>query len=157
MGALRPARGARLHDAGAERYLQLPDEGGDIPLGRNRIRAVPGHFMHSVGNFGFYDPVSRILFSGDIGASLIDSSHPYTVVEDFGPHRPKMEGFHRRYMATNRVLRLWVGMVRQIDPVMIAPQHGLPMQGAAIPAFLDWLETLECGVDLLGPANYRWP
>ena len=68
-----------------------------------------------------------------------------------------MEGFHRRYMASNRVLRLWVSMVRRMDPLMIVPQHGLPMQGEAIPAFLDWLETLECGVDLLGPADYRWP
>ena len=47
-------------------------------------------------------------------------------------------------------------MVRQMDPVAIVPQHGLPMKGDAIPAFLDFLERLECGIDLLGPANYRW-
>ena len=29
--------------------------------------------------------------------------------------------------------------------------------GAAIPAFLDWLEQLDCGVDLLGSADYRLP
>ena len=145
-----------MKNAGSDRYLLLPDEGGDVPLGKSRIRAVPGHFMHSVGNFGFYDPTSRILFSGDIGASLIPSSQPYEFVTDFGPHRAKMEGFHRRYMASNRVLRLWVAMVRQMDPVAIVPQHGLPMKGDAIPAFLDFLERLECGIDLLGPANYRW-
>ena len=51
--------------------LVLPDEGGLVPLGNAVIRAVPAHFLHSVGNFGFYDPTSRIFFSGDIGASLI--------------------------------------------------------------------------------------
>ena len=146
-----------MKNAGSDRYLLLPDTGGNVPLGRGYLRAVPGHFMHSVGNFGFYDPISRIFFSGDVGASLIDSSPPYVFVKDFNAHRPKMEGFHRRYMASNRVLRLWVSMVRRMDPLMIVPQHGLPMQGEAIPAFLDWLETLECGVDLLGPADYRWP
>ena len=45
-----------MKNAGSDRYLLLPDEGGDVPLGKSRIRAVPGHFMHSVGNFGFYDP-----------------------------------------------------------------------------------------------------
>lgn len=146
-----------MKNAGADRYLLLPDAGGPIPLGRGQLHAVPGHFMHSVGNFGFYDPVSGILFSGDIGASMVASDHPYTFVTDFAAHRPRMEGFHRRYMGSNRVLRLWVAMVRQIAPRMIVPQHGLPLKDAAIPAFLDWLEQLQCGIDLMGPADYRWP
>jgi len=61
-------------NAGADRYLLPPDEGSDIPLGRTRARALPAHFLHSVGNFQFYDPISRILFSGDLGASAPASS-----------------------------------------------------------------------------------
>ena len=138
-----------------DRYLLLPDEGGAIPLGKSFLRALPAHFLHSVGNFSFYDPVSRILFSGDVGASMIDSGTPYQPVENFATHVQSMAGFHRRYMASNRVARYWVAMVRELDPRMIVPQHGLPMDDRSIPAFLDWLEELPCGIDLLGPQNYR--
>lgn len=142
-------------NAGQERYMLLPDEGGRIPMGDSYLVALPAHFLHSVGNFSFYDPVSRILFSGDVGASMVASGEPYRMVEDFAEHRPKMEGFHRRYMASNKVAKLWCDMVRAIDPDIIVPQHGLPMRDQVKTQFLDWLSGLECGIDLLGPANYR--
>ena len=144
-----------MKDAGRERYRLLPDEGGVIAMGDTHIRAVPAHFMHSVGNFGFYDPLSRILFSGDVGSSMMPSRAPYAFVTDFDAHVPHMAGFHRRYMASNRVTRLWVQMVRELNPSMIVPQHGLPLRGDAMARFLDWLAALECGVDLVGPASYR--
>lgn len=143
-----------MNNAGSERYHLLPDEGGRIPMGDAYLRAMPAHFMHSVGNFGFFDPVSRILFSGDVGSSLIPSRAPYVFVEDFAAHVDAMAGFHRRYMASNRVTRLWARMVRQLAPDMIVPQHGLPLRGRAMEDFLDWLERLECGVDLLTAADY---
>ena len=146
-----------MANAGRDRYLLLPDEGGPVPLGRSRLHALPAHFLHSVGNFSFYDPVSRILFSGDVGASLVPTRTPYAFVTDFGQHMQAMTGFHRRYMASNKVARLWVDMVRQLDPAMIVPQHGLPLKGEPMQQFLDWLAQLECGIDLLGPANYRVP
>lgn len=144
-------------NTGIDRYLLLPDEGGRIPMGDSHLVALPAHFLHSVGNFSFYDPVSRILFSGDVGASLIPSGEEYAAIEDFSLLRPKMEGFHRRYMASRKVAALWCDMVRMLDPAMIVPQHGLAMRGKAIGDFLDWLSTLECGIDLLGPASYRMP
>jgi flavorubredoxin len=141
--------------AGGDRYMLVPDEGMDIPMGASHIRALPAHFLHSVGNLSFWDPVSRILFSGDVGSSMIAAGIAYAPVTDFSLVVGRMEGFHRRYMAGNRVCRLWAGMVRRLNPNMIVPQHGLPMQGAAIGDFLAWLENLECGIDLLTPLNYR--
>lgn len=144
-----------MQNSGPDRYRLLEDKGEWLQLGQSRIRALPAHFMHSVGNFSFYDETSRILFSGDVGASLVPNGDPYRIVEDdFDGHSRRMLGFHRRYMASNRVTRLWVDMVRRLDPVMIAPQHGLPMRGQAKEDFLDWLERLECGVDLLGQNDY---
>lgn len=141
--------------AGGDRYLLVPDEGMEIPMGSSHLRALPAHFLHSVGNLSFWDPVSRILFSGDVGSSMVSSGTAYAAYEDFNAMVGRMEGFHRRYMAGNRVCRLWAGMVRTLEPAMIVPQHGLPMKGQAIGDFLSWLEQLECGIDLLGPANYR--
>lgn len=137
-------------NTGADRYLLLPDEGMEIPLGDTRIKALPAHFLHSVGNFQFYDPISRILFSGDLGASMIDAGADYTPVTDFDAHIPRMAGFHRRYMASNRACRWWARRARALDIDMIVPQHGLPIQGAAnIARFIEWVENLVCGVDLL--------
>lgn len=142
---------------GDDRYHLLPDQGGALPLGQTRLVALPAHFLHSVGNFSFYDPVSQILFSGDVGSSLIASGAPYRAITDFSAHVDSMVGFHRRYMASNRVARLWVAMVRKLNPVMIVPQHGHRLSGAAVAAFLDWLEQLECGVDLLDAQHYQLP
>ncbi|HUD43282.1 MAG TPA: MBL fold metallo-hydrolase [Dokdonella sp.] len=135
-------------DTGADRYLLLPDEGAEIPIGNMALQAIPAHFLHSVGNFQFYDPISRILFSGDLGASMIDA--PYAPITDFTQHVPAMAAFHRRYMASNRACRWWARRARKLDIDMIVPQHGLPIAGHDnVQRFIDWVEGLVCGVDLL--------
>lgn len=141
-----------------DRIIGIPDVGAVIPLGNSNIKAIPAHFLHSEGNFQFYDPVSRILFSGDMGASLVDNALAARPVEDFKAHLPSMEGFHRRYMVSNKVCRLWVNMVRGMDVESIVPQHGRAFKGRAmVNQFLDWIEQLECGVDLMTQEHYRVP
>jgi len=138
-----------------QRIIELPDKGDVIPLGSASIFAVPAHFLHSVGNFQFYDPVSKILFTGDMGASLLDDAS--TPVEDLEDHIPHMRGFHQRYMCSRRVTKLWAEMVRGMDVAMLVPQHGAPMKGKAISQFLDWISNLECGIDLLTQIDYQMP
>jgi flavorubredoxin len=139
------------------RMISIPDHGMDIPMGHSVIKAIPAHFLHSVGNFHFYDPISKILFSGDVGASLVDE-HPERPVRDFPKHILKMKGFHERYMVSNKVCRLWATMIRGLDVEMIVPQHGRPFQGKEmIGQFLDWFETLECGIDKLTQQYYVVP
>lgn len=146
----------RIRDDFSDRLIELPDQGQDIPFGQTVIKAVPAHFLHSVGNFQFYDPVSKILFSGDMGASLVDDAGEF--VTDFDRHIPHMRGFHQRYMCSRKVTRLWANMVRDMDVSMIVPQHGMPFKGPEmINRFLDWISELECGIDLLTQANYKAP
>lgn len=139
------------------RIVGIPDAGMRIPLGSSELIALPAHFMHAEGNFQFYDPVSRILFSGDLGASLGAGMARGKAVTSLAGHIPRMEAFHRRYMVSNKILRLWAKMVRTLDIQMIAPQHGVPMSGAAVGEFIDWIETLDCGIDLMNEAAYRVP
>jgi hypothetical protein len=85
--------------------------------------------MHSEGNFHFYDPVSKHSVHrrpgrvNDVGGR--GSANPSPI----WPHIPRMEGFHRRYMVSNKILRLWVRMARQLDIAMLVPQHGAPIKG----------------------------
>ncbi|MBX3654751.1 MAG: FprA family A-type flavoprotein [Ramlibacter sp.] len=140
------------------RVIGVPDSGGRLPLGQSELWLLPAHFMHSEGNFHFYDPVSRILFTGDLGVSLTTGREAAEPVTDLKAHIPRMEGFHRRYMVSNKILRLWVAMARQLDIAMLVPQHGAPIKGRkAISDFLSWIETLSCGVDLFDDRAYQIP
>lgn len=140
------------------RIIGLPDEGTILPFGSTNFQILPAHFLHAEGNLQFYDPVSRILFSGDMGASMLPSKLATAPVTNFEQHLPFMRGFHARYMVSNKVCRYWVEMVRQLDPEWIVPQHGAPMRGkVVINQFLDWIESLSCGVDLMTPDMYRAP
>ncbi|MGD8644378.1 MAG: MBL fold metallo-hydrolase [Chromatiales bacterium] len=149
-----------LGDSLSERCLALADRGDELPLGRSVIKVVPAHFLHSVGNFQFYDPVSRILFSGDMGASILRSEvdRPIESWAEFRKHIPYMRPFHQRYMASNKVCRLWAEAVRKLDLEMVVPQHGRAFKGPeAIGDFLHWISHLACGVDLATSEHYEIP
>jgi flavorubredoxin len=148
-------------DRSVGRIVGVPDEGMVLQLNASRMLIVPAHFLHSEGNFHFYDEKSKVLFSGDMGASLVHHDQvntPITSVEAFKAHIPRMEGFHRRYMVSNKACRLWANMARGLEMDYLVPQHGCYFKGKiAINAFLDWIEKLECGIDLFTQDNYRIP
>jgi flavorubredoxin len=133
----------------ADRLKPIADEGRMFDLDGVQLVVLPAHFLHSEGNFQVYDPVSKILYSGDLGASL---GADYWEVTDFDAHLRYMEGFHRRYMASNTVMRSWADMVRGLDIEIIAPQHGAYFKGKdMVGRFIDWCAELQCGVDLIRP------
>jgi flavorubredoxin len=142
----------------AGRIIAVPDEGGTVQLGQSDLVLLPAHFLHSEGNFQVYDPVSKILFSGDLGVSLMPGGKAGTLVRELQVLLPLMQGFHRRYIVSNRVCRFWAQMARTLDIEMIVPQHGAPIAGKpAVAAFIDWIEKLDCGIDLMTQDNYRVP
>ncbi|MBI5694541.1 MAG: FprA family A-type flavoprotein [Nitrospirae bacterium] len=131
-----------------ERIKPIPDEGLTISLGGSPLKFIPAHFLHSCGNFHVYDPVSKIFYTGDLGASL---GQTYSKVEDFDGHIQYMEGFHKRYMPATKALKMWAKTARTLDIEMIAPQHGavFPTRELSV-RFIDWIDGLECGVDIMG-------
>ncbi|ALG68314.1 MBL fold metallo-hydrolase [Beggiatoa leptomitoformis] len=140
-----------------DRIIGIPDKGMDIYLGNTILKAIPAHFLHSEGNFQFYDPLSKILFSGDLGASMVHSKEDQPV-DDFEAHIKYMKPFHQRYMSSNKVCRYWVNMIKELDIEWIVPQHGRSFKGKEMIAqFLAWIETLECGVDLVTQDFYKIP
>lgn len=149
----RPNKSLKMED----RIIAVADEGTVLRLGGAPLVALPAHFLHSEGNLQFYDPVSRILFSGDLGASLVESD-PSEPVADFDAHIPHMLEFHQRYMGCNKICRFWANMVRELNIDWIVPQHGLSFKGSEmVGRFIDWIEQLECGTDLFTQDNYKLP
>lgn len=139
------------------RMISIPDAGMNLQLGGIQLKALPAHFLHAEGNFQFYDPVSKILFSGDMGANLCEPGDLDKPITSLKSALSTMAGFHQRYMNGNKACRFWVNMVRQLDIDKIVPQHGRMFEGAAINEFLNWIETLECGLDLMTQHNYQVP
>jgi flavorubredoxin len=131
----------------ADRLKPIPDQGCWLKLGNAELAIVPGHFLHSCGNFQVYDPTSKILYTGDLGASV---GCDYREVSDFDDHVPYMAGFHRRYMATGSVMRAWADMAAGMDIEIIAPQHGALFRGKEmVGRFIEWCRTIECGIDVM--------
>ncbi len=135
---------------GVSRFTGVPDQGMPLHVAPGfDLQLVPAHFLHSEGQINVYDPVSKILFSGDIGAAMLPTDKDYTYVDDFAAHLPFIEGFHRRYMCSNRAARIWVERVSKLELDMIAPQHGPIYRGKAVGEFLAWFKQLQCGIDLM--------
>lgn len=132
------------------RVIGIPDKGMDFTLSSGVVlKCIPSHFMHSPGQFSLFDTRSRILFTGDIGAAVFGDGDETLFIDDFQNSLPLIERFHIRYMASNAVVKKWCSIVRNINPEMIAPQHGGIYRGKALTDFLDWLSSLRCGSDLL--------
>lgn len=139
-------------------FVGVPDAGMtcDIEPGF-RLQLVPAHFLHSEGQINVYDPLAKILFTGDISAAMLPPDQEYAYVDDFAAHLPYIEGFHRRYMVSNKAARLWVEAVSTLDIDILAPQHGPVYRGRAVADFLAWFRELQCGVDLMtSSGHFAW-
>ncbi|WP_135078258.1 MBL fold metallo-hydrolase [Terasakiella sp. SH-1] len=128
-------------------YNPIPDEGQTLKFDGLEIQFIPAHYMHSSGNFSVYDPVAKILFSGDIGAGL-NQPEDSLFVEDFDKNISKIKTFHQRWMPSEHAKDMWIKRVRKLDIEMLCPQHGSIYKGEDVHRFLDWLESIEVGAGL---------
>ncbi len=137
------------------RFVGVPNEGmiwNDVD--EFSLKIVPAHFLHSEGQINVYDPISKILFTGDIGAAMLPVEKDYVFVDDFDAHLPFIESFHRRYMCSNKAILCWLETIKDLDIQILAPQHGPIYRGQAVQQFFDWFKKLECGVDVMQPFGH---
>lgn len=131
-----------------ERMKPIPDEGMVLRVGEADLLLIPAHFLHSSGNFQVYDPVSKFLYTGDLGASLGTDA---VEVDDFDEHVKYLEGFHKRYIPTGKALKMWARTVAQLDVEALVPQHGAMFRGKEMVArYVDWVQELSVGLDIMG-------
>ncbi len=125
----------------------IPDKGSSM----GGCEIIPAHFMHSPGEHVVYDPKAKILFNSDIGAAVFPENNQYLFVDgdNFQEHVNLMEGFHKRYLASSNACKYYVNKVRNLDLKMIAPQHGAIFRDNGIDMFLNWLNSLQCGSDII--------
>jgi flavorubredoxin len=118
----------------------------ELPSGYH-LRFIESPFLHFPGAFVTYATQSRYLFSGDIWAAL-DMDWSLTV-ESFDEHILSMDLFHMDYMASNVAARGFVQRLAGFPIDAILPQHGSIIEKRHVEAALDYLRTLQCGLDIL--------
>jgi len=134
----------------------VEDKGGRIKFKDGvELKIIPAHFLHSTGNFNLYDPVSKILFSGDIGVSVFPRNEEKLYVDNFSKHVKYIEEFHKRYMISNKVCKKWVRIISNYEIEQMAPQHGAIYKKNEFKEFIKWFENLQCGIDLIDQI-YGW-
>lgn len=127
-------------------FVPVPDEGVQIDFSGLTLEIVPAHFLHSSGNHHLYDPLAKILFSGDVGAALLPPGQDGLFVTDFASHVQSAKGFHQRWMGSRDARDAWCARVSKLDIEMLCPQHGAIYRGADVGRFIDWFSGLEVGV-----------
>jgi glyoxylase-like metal-dependent hydrolase (beta-lactamase superfamily II) len=122
------------------RSLRLP--------GGQRLQMVPTPFCHFRGAVAFYDPESRILFSGDLFGGLNSPGRVQLYAEE--DDWAGIAQFHQIYMPTREVVCRALRAIRALTPPVkiIAPQHGFVLTGDLMYEFMDRLEQLPMGIDL---------
>ncbi len=126
------------------------DRGAMLPMpSGHHLRCIPAPFLHSPGNMVVFDEASGFLFSGDIGASIFENDAFTLFIDDWDKHTERMLAFHQRYMGSNRAVLAFVERVATLPIRAILPQHGAVFRGDEVQRFLDWLLTIDVGVDHL--------
>ncbi|TSA26683.1 MAG: MBL fold metallo-hydrolase [Bacteroidetes bacterium] len=113
------------------------------------IHFIPSPFLHAPGAFTTYDVASKFLFSGDIWAAV--DMEWTLIMDDFTRHEMKLNLFHLDYMSCNKAARGYVNRIRELEIHAIVPQHGSIIPGEFISQALDYLERLNCGLDIIYP------
>lgn len=129
-----------------KRLFTIPDQGLEIALGQSRLQLIPAHFLfHSVA-FCLYDPLAKVLYTGEL-ASTTEATQ--LILDRFEDLRPLIEPFHKRFAASSAAVASWVKQIRKLDVQVVAPRRGSILKGKAeVDQLWNWLETTPCGKDL---------
>lgn len=132
-----------------DRFVDLDRHRHGFRFGHDDLLPVPSPFCHFRGAVMLYDPSTRVLFTGDFlgGVTEPGAQGVWADKSDWSGIR----AFHQTYMPTQRVLANTVRAIRELDmPIdVVAPQHGRLLRGSLIHEFLDRLERLPVGLDLM--------
>ena len=134
------------------RHLEFPNrlQGESVHVaGGHTIRTLPTPFCHFRGAVAFYEPETRVLFTGDLFGGLNDPGRLQLWGEE--EDWPGIAVFHQVYMPSREAVAYAIGQIRALDPPVevIAPQHGFVLRGDFMHAVMERLEQLPVGLDRL--------
>lgn len=108
---------------------------------------VPTPFCHARGAVMLFDPQTRVLFTGDLFGGLTERNAEGLDADE--TDWKGMRAFHQIYMPSNAALRRAMTSIRELKPLVIAPQHGRLLRGPLMWEMIDRLEKLPVGLDII--------
>lgn len=136
------------------RFAPTDKYGHGLPLPTgHRLLPVPSPFCHFRGAVMLYDLETRVLFTGDLFGGLTEPGAQGIWADE--SDWSGMRAFHQLYMPSNAALARTMQAIRALDPMpeILAPQHGRVIRGPWVPYFLDRLERLPVGLDIIDEAT----
>ncbi|NVJ22145.1 MULTISPECIES: hypothetical protein [Myxococcus] len=129
-------------------------QGLSVPTG-HKLLPVPSPFCHFRGAVMLYDPQTRVLFTGDLFGGLTDANAKGLWADE--SDWAGIRAFHQIYMPVNAALARVVATIRKLAPAVeiIAPQHGRVIRGPLVQQFLERMEKLQVGLDIMDEAQDR--
>lgn len=144
---------AKFYDLNPKRYLAVESfQDLNVKLATNHAFSfVPSPFCHYRGSTMLYDRETRVLYTGDLFGGI-------SYVKDFYVDERHWEGiktYHEIYMPAQEAIKLAIHKIRALDPppLILAPQHGSVITGQWVNYYLERLESLPVGIDLLTNNN----
>lgn len=124
-----------------------------LPTG-HKLQFIPTPFCHFRGACMIYDLESRILFTGDLFGGIAASGLHATEANWAG-----IKAFHQLYMPSNEAIRLAINKIRALDPAPVAlmPQHGGLIKGELLELFMNRMEELQVGLDIISSLSEKMP
>lgn len=134
-------------------FAAIPDEGGTMVVGGQKLELIPAHYLHASANFHVYDAEAKVYFSGDVGAALLPAGHGIWIgghqgidtARAFDEHIEHARYFHQRWMPSNKAKKDWLKRIAELDIDFLCPQHGAIYAGQNVERFLNWFDGLTVG------------
>ncbi len=113
--------------------------------GGRELRFITTPFAHFAGAVMTYDVKSRVLFTGDILGGVGTDWELYHTETALANMKAFMQGF----IPSNRALRYALLKIQNCGADLFAPQHGQIIRKDQLPAIIEALWNLPCGLDLI--------
>lgn len=122
-------------------FYHVDQNGWRLTLKSGReLKFIFAPYLHFPGMFMTYDPVTKVLFSGDLfGAFSYDWSLYAGEYYD-----EAMKAFHENYMPAREILARAMAKLDGLEISLIAPQHGSIIRDNPR-RYIDILRNLDCG------------
>lgn len=126
-------------------HMVTPDNNKFVTADGRELEFLTTPFAHFAGAIMTYDKKSKVLFTSDILGGLGQNWELFHTEEALA----NMKKFLTLYMPSNLALRYALLKIQSVDAEIIAPQHGQIIRKDQLPAIIDALWNLPCGLDLL--------
>ena len=126
----------------------ISENGGEVPMADGSgLHLMPAPYLPASSSMTLYDPVARVLYTGDIGTAegaWSDDATPFC--EQFSLISHAMNAFHQSALPSAAARDEWLTRIAEMDVEIVAPLAGPCFRGKDVDHFKRWLASMDVGV-----------